>query len=283
MEFDQFGRPIRSITYDVAQDSGESVGIPQQPNVERDFAPRQTSVVSQPHPPSIPQIPPANEARDNTPQWKKRLEYVAAGIGIGLLIVNFFQLRATKKSADAARSAADTATQALRAGAEQFRTDERAWIQIDSIKKTIIPPSATFPTLSFRYEVFLKNVGKTIAKNAKLRRISSLGGYPDEKMVEMTLKHFLVPEATQVPFYPIPRAFAPNTVLPIPFTLGGTVPTSNNTLYSTSMGRIDYTDDFNIPHWMTFCLVVWNVAGDLQYCEYGNDQDRNPETPSPKR
>jgi hypothetical protein len=35
---------------------------------------------------------------------------------------------------------------------------------------------------------------------------------------------------------------------------------------------------------MTFCFIVWNAAGDLQYCDYGNDEDGNPETPpEPKR
>jgi len=93
-------------------------------------------------------------------------------------------------------------------------------------------------------------------------------------------KELLQPKAgraPEVPPYPIPRAFAPNTVLPIPLILGGSPPEYNFTFYSSSIGRIDYADDFGLQHWLTFCLVIMNAAGDLQYCDYGNDEDRSPE------
>jgi hypothetical protein len=87
-----------------------------------------------------------------------------------------------------------------------------------------------------------------------------------------------------VPPYPLPHAIAPNAVLPLPFTLGGSIPQFGNTVYSSLIGRVDYKDSFGISHWMTFCLVVWNAAGDLQYCEYGNDEDRSREIePAQKR
>jgi hypothetical protein len=162
--------------------------------------------------------------------------------------------------------------------AESFRIDERAWIEIDSIKKTINPPMQGFPQ-SFRYDVYLKNVGKTKAKGITLRKVTAFGRTFTESDARMAQEHLLMPDpkdATSIPAYPIPRVIAPNTVVVIPFTLDGAVPQYDN-YFRYPMGRIDYTDDFGIPHWMKFCFIVANTAGDLRYCEHGNEEDSNPE------
>jgi len=62
--------------------------------------------------------------RDETPFWEK----AAVIIAFGLLIVNWYQGRQTKKAADAAKSAAEIAGATLKASQYQFRTEERPYI-----------------------------------------------------------------------------------------------------------------------------------------------------------
>ena len=47
------------------------------------------------------------------------------------------------------------ATEQLRFNVEAFRTDERAWIEIDSIRARAEPPAPGFPQW-FKYDVYLK-------------------------------------------------------------------------------------------------------------------------------
>lgn len=224
---------------------------------------------------------------------RKQLAPLLAGGGVlaafalaVLTLLTFLQIKdQTPRISESAGAATKAIQTSIETGIEQFRVDERAWIEIDSIRKTSLPASPGFPA-SFKYEVFLKNVGKTMAKDAVLRRVSSLGPMPNEGGVELAQKELLTPKSgrpPQVPPYPIPRAFAPNTALAIPFNLGGSPPKYKNTFYSSSIGRIDYMDEFGVSHWMTFCLIVMNAAGDLQYCDYGNDEDRNPEVSLPAK
>jgi hypothetical protein len=48
-------------------------------------------------------------------------------------------------------------------------------------------------------------------------------------------------------------------------------------IYQFIIERIDYTDDFRVKHWVTFCFFISDGKGNLQYCQEGNDEDRNPE------
>jgi len=166
-----------------------------------------------------------------------------------------------------------------------FRIDERGWVEIDAIKKTVEPPMEGFPQ-SFKYDVYLKNVGKTKAHNIILRKVTASGGLDfmsNARGIQRTQDDLLKPEpsdAAQIPPYPIPKVIAPNAVTPIPFTLDGAAPQYSNKYYRYPVGRIDYTDDFGIAHWIKFCFVVINATGDLRYCEYGNEEDSNPETPT---
>jgi hypothetical protein len=78
-------------------------------------------------------------------------------IGLGATV--YFagrQWQSTEKAANAATSAATTATETLNKGVEQFRIDERAWIEIDKIETMAIGPV-------YRYRLYPRNVGKTAA------------------------------------------------------------------------------------------------------------------------
>jgi hypothetical protein len=201
--------------------------------------------------------------------WKPWLEVAAVVIALIVAVLTLLAVRVANHQTKAA-------TEQLRFNVEAFRTDERAWIEIDSIRARADPPAAGFPQ-SFKYDVYLKNVGKTAARNAVLRRVQQGGSaLPSAASIDIAQKQLLSSTSRsdpKVPPYPLPTSFAPNAVLPIPFTIGGNVPQNN--VYQAIIGRVDYADVFGTPHWMTFCFVVWNLAGDLQYCEYGNDEDNN--------
>jgi hypothetical protein len=81
----------------------------------------------------------------------------------------------------------------------------------------------------------------------------------------------------------VPKTLGPGIVSTAPFDMYGQEPhvfKSGNALYEFLIGRIDYTDAFRIEHWMTFCFFISDASGNIQYCQEGNDEDRNLEIPS---
>jgi hypothetical protein len=169
---------------------------------------------------------------------------------------------------------------------ESFRTDERAWIEIDTVKLRSVVPATQTPKVaeSFVYEVFLKNVGKTVARDIVLRTVSTLDGNQGEinardiQQLQDSLLTNQPPEPSPVPSLPVPKSLAPNTLVQLPFTTGGAAP-QYGYMFSYSVGRIDYNDAFGMAHWLKFCFVVRDASGQLGYCETGNDEDENPELP----
>ena len=93
--------------------------------------------------------------KDRWKHFKLWLEVFGLLSALALLFVTWRTLRRGSKAVETQREAIDRSTEA-------FRVDERAWIEIDSIQKTVMPPMDGFPQ-GFVYKVFLKNVGKTIA------------------------------------------------------------------------------------------------------------------------
>ena len=74
--------------------------------------------------------------------------------------------RANRDSADAATGAANTAANALDRSIEQFRMDERAWIEIEPIKPILMAEtSRVIGSAIYRYPIYPKNVGRTAARN----------------------------------------------------------------------------------------------------------------------
>ena len=74
--------------------------------------PKEPAIIS-----DIPISPSTNQdtkgSENGTPLWKKVLEYTAIFVALGLLVVNIFQMRATKKAAKAAETANVNARNAL--------------------------------------------------------------------------------------------------------------------------------------------------------------------------
>jgi hypothetical protein len=172
--------------------------------------------------------------------------------------------------------------------AEQFfRTDERAWVVISSLNKTeTIPADSTFGT-TFKFSIFPKNVGKTVARYVKIHAEN-----PDAAGSFMENKHAILMSQDQLfrisgtnkrtimPDNPGPQTLAPGAESPVPVFSGGQEPkryADGNFRYSFILGRIDYTDAFGVRHWTHFCYFITNSKGELGHCKYGNDQDGNPE------
>ncbi|MCU1302664.1 MAG: hypothetical protein JWQ87_2948 [Candidatus Sulfotelmatobacter sp.] len=223
--------------------------------------------------------------KDHTPLWKKLLEGSAVTIAFGLLVVNICQMRSTEKAAQAAQDA-------LRNSVEQFRADERAWVEIEPIKPVLrLKGDSRFPT-AFTCSIYPKNVGKTVATDIVVKA-ETLGRSEQFNASEMASAQdrYLLDKYTQkdqhgnvgpatVPQSPVPRVIAPNSTANAPFILIcpaiKTYPTGGSE-YEFVVGRIDYCDAFNVHHWKKFCFYVTNDQGDVWNCSEGNLEDVNSE------
>ncbi len=173
----------------------------------------------------------------------------------------------------------------LRQSTESFRVDERAWIEIQPIRPIPRTPASSGFGAMFTYDIFPKNVGKTPAYDIAVKAVRgapmsglSLGDNADEIMSyqRMLLKNtFGMPDV--LISRRVPKTLGPGEVSNAPFDVYGQEPQKG--LYQFLIGRVDYTDAFRVQHWMTFCLFIADGKGDLQYCQQGNDEDRNPELP----
>jgi hypothetical protein len=174
--------------------------------------------------------------------------------------------------------------------AESFRLDERAWVEIEQIRPVLFAKAG--PRSVFKYEVYPRNVGKTVARDIVMKAQVVGSGEKlgtDEGMIKSDQEKYLLNKFTEmstgnpviVPASPIPQVLAPNTTAPIPYLLHGQEPqifNNGTAYYDYLIGRIDYVDQFSVPHWMKFRFFVVNQRGELRACQYGNDEDRNPET-----
>jgi hypothetical protein len=198
-----------------------------------------------------------------------------------------------QKTADAAICATKTAQKTLNQSIEQFRMDERAWLQLEISKndravatKALKNVIGNVPVSS--QEVFIKNYGRTIARNVTVKVSRTFGEESFGKDIariqyaQDTLRIgknldpdkrkwiFIFPQVT-------PPAIPPqtSTIAPLPFPVVNIRKGEGNSLYSYSIGRIDYFDAFGVRHWKTFCF--FSTGEMLVYCDTGNDEDDNPE------
>jgi len=182
------------------------------------------------------------------------------------------------------------ASTALRQSTESFRIDERAWIEIEPIQGTLFYPRTEKIGAAFQYPIYIRNVGKTVARDIQLRGSrqgsqSSITMGDSMEALNFEQEKLLlgkVPTATDIPINnPEPKVLAPNTSSAVPVVFNGQEPQIFPKVEWVSylIGRIDYTDAFGIKHWMKFCFFVANSRGELWNCREGNDQDHNPEFP----
>jgi hypothetical protein len=183
---------------------------------------------------------------------------------------------------------------ALQKSTDSFRMDERAWIEIEPIKGSPFSPRIGNIGAGFIYPIYIKNVGKTVARNIQLRGMRN--GFDahiefgdDPKQVAWEQDQLLmgkVANTEKMPLQnPIPKVLGPQATSPIPVMFFGQEPQVFTSKSGTServhyiVGRIDYADAFGIQHWHKFCFFISNPKGELWHCKEGNDEDDNPEAP----
>jgi hypothetical protein len=176
---------------------------------------------------------------------------------------------------------------------EFFRIDERAWIEIEPIKPIPFSPRNGKFGAVFKYEIYPKNVGKTAARDIELRSApgltTSITAGNNLQWATWQQDRLLlgrVPSASEIPVNnPLPKVLAAHTVSSVPFVISGQEPQifTKDEWVSYLIGRIDYSDEFQVPHWIKFCFFVADSKGNLRNCKEGNDEDRNPETPPKDR
>jgi hypothetical protein len=199
--------------------------------------------------------------------------------------INCYQSWVANKSADAAKTSAETAQKTLTHSIEAFRVDERSWVVIGSIDKTplIVTGHPSRPE-AFIYKIWLKNVGKTVARNVHVLVTEPVDTGMlmfSEQGIRMTQDQLFRQNDDPSKRSITPYKNGPQTIAP-----GATAvaPIEANSPYIGSfqyvIGRIDYFDAFNTSHWTHFCFSITG-GGELAYCQYGNDDDNNPEPNAP--
>lgn len=191
-----------------------------------------------------------------------------------------------QKSANAAADAA-IADKMQAANAEIFfRVDERAWVEIEKVEKIdTFPPDPPFATI-FKYSFSVKNFGKTVAKDVRIR-LDNMNGETAFESNQRAIRMYQDSlwrdgksgRRIVTPDKPGPQTIVPSGAFTIPVYSVGQEPTQSGGkfTYGFMLGRIDYTDAFETNHWVRFCFMIVNSKGELGHCQYGNDEDHNPE------
>lgn len=172
-----------------------------------------------------------------------------------------------------------------------FRTDERAWIGIEPLKAKLKSPATDKFTALYTYDMYLRNGGKTAARCVEVRfprggDLSSIDFINHKDWIANVQDRFLLGKFKGSEGIPIvrsaPQTISPGQTTPVPIDFYGQAPKvypSGGEFISFFIGRIDYIDDFSVPHWVKFCMFVESADGSLGYCKYGNEEDGNPEIP----
>ena len=241
---------------------------------------------------SVPPSPaPTDEEKAQKNKEKRRATIkFYAELVIGLFVVVYTVVTVCLwRSTQHANSLAE---QALNDARLHFRQDERAWIGIEPLKPRVKAPANDKFTALYTYDLSLKNSGKTVARCVEVRLPrGAIGGSLEfgdhEDWVANWQDKFLFGKFKGTENGPpiirsAPKIIAPGEVTPIPLDIYGQVPKvyPNGQEYVNSfVGRIDYIDEFDVRHWIKFCMFIAQRDGSLWYCKYGNDEDRNPEIP----
>jgi hypothetical protein len=191
----------------------------------------------------------------------------------------------------------------LDASIRNFQIEQRAWIELDPPKSALAPLADTPPGMTLlRFPMYLRNVGKTSAFDIKFRFYNPIGSalFKDDKtgigqlqlpiailrQKEVENVHRFVGPKVKVGVYEgfaVPGVLAPGVRVSAPFTIIALTPTEARkgrsppdplNYFTYLIGRVEYSDTFGTPHWMKFCLYVSSDEGDIQNCQYGNDEDR---------
>lgn len=104
----------------------------------------------------------------------------------------------------------------------QSRVDERAWVEIDSIKPILLRPADQQFSATFMCNLFPKNVGKTVARDIDMRAMEIFttdGWDANADQVRKAQDRMFTGQGSQFGQSAIPKVLAPNSVSPVPFRL----------------------------------------------------------------
>jgi hypothetical protein len=241
---------------------------------------------------SVVSVPPALTDQERAKQKKKdKRDNIRFWVEIGTLIVFTIYAGFTIATWWEVKKSTSSQEKALERSDRHFQIDERAWIELEPIKIVgFAPPQKGFGAV-FKYNIYPKNVGRTVARDVVVKAENSNASETlqlNAEAVRNVQDKYLLDKFTEsgtakpviVSPNPMPAVLAPNTVSTVPFTLVGQEPQtfkSGGSNLSYLIGRIDYTDVFHVSHWLKFCFIVVNSRGELHYCRVGNDEDRNGE------
>ena len=157
---------------------------------------------------------------------------------------------------------------------ESMRLDERAWIGITRVGisefKAGLPPTIV---------VEVVNHGKTPAKNLKVKfYVADIAVGKPIPMYDFSAHRATGRNGSNLIFPNVTAkmlgTFMDETGKPISLTAEGIKSFYEGRGVIYTVGRIDYQDVFNRPHWATFCFVsVPTTPEDFTVCESGNDSD----------
>lgn len=212
----------------------------------------------------------------------KAIKWLEILLGVATLIVlvyytqaTFIQSEAAIKSAMAAKSAADTAADALKSSTNSFKIEQRAYVATTQAAMSN-PPKCIVPDNSFRVcvDIHIANSGKTPAVGVRLHRYATFG-----KNAEKTIK------AMKIPAYVTPDGGLLGTVGdqwgsaftdPVDEATGKTLVDGDETIYV--YGVAQYFDVFGEYHETGYCYHRVMPRGTAFIgCEFGNWFDKRPD------
>lgn len=221
---------------------------------------------------------------------------LVAVVGIVAICIYYGQLCEMEKATRASETAANAAKTAVDNSVQQFRMDERAWLELESFQNEPVEMTdalkRVYPGLrAFAQGVTIRNYGRSVARNISVRLNMTNA---DESFGKNSKKLRITEEALRlskntatnksdwVYIYkaPVATSLAPGSSMNATMPLIG-IPhhtEGGKDVFPYNVGRIDYTDAFGVNHWKTFCFRITET--DRSYCETGNDEDSNSEPSS---
>jgi hypothetical protein len=148
-------------------------------NIEGTAAPpREPSIAGVPPPPTQPTDPNRGDRR-RTPWWKKVLDFAPPLITFGLLLVNIYQMRATKEAANAAESAARTAEDSFKFTRTRVEANDEATLSVLSYTDFVNNAKSALQHLS------ISSTGNVLAKDFRAHLEFTRNSLPSNKRLAL--------------------------------------------------------------------------------------------------
>jgi hypothetical protein len=228
-----------------------------------------------PQSPNSSDVPPINENPNGW--WDKSKPFVEIAGIVLLAVYTFFTIRmyyANKEAADAANSAATTASSALQSSGQSFQQEQRAYIAPTQAMMSN-PPLCEIPGRPrVCADVHVANSGRTPAIGVRLRRYLTFGEHAESTIKQMPIPEYKTPDGGALGNIgdqwgtafsdPIGDAGLEKRLL------DGSIPVY---IY----GVVQYFDIFGNYHETGFCYERVLRGSNFISCGYGNWLDKRPQ------